>query len=280
MSIMFFKVRSLSRARGGNAVAKAAYISRDRLVDQRLGAAHDYRRTPGLQHSEIFVPEALSADARGWASDRSRLWNAAEKSETRVNSRVGTEYTIALPHELDHDVRRALARAFATQISERYGVAVDLAVHGPTQRGDPRNHHMHLLASTRELAEAGFGPKATNQLNTERRRQLGLGHIAQEFRDLRDLWAGLANERLREAAIEQRLEPRSRADLSLRTAMKIDDHGSEPTVQGPTENSLEEARRRGVERWRAYRREKEIAKDSTRDLARKPDRQFDNGFEI
>ena len=280
MSIMFFKVRSLSRAKGDNAVAKSAYISREKLADNRLDRSHDYRRTPGLQHREILVPEGLSAGVRAWAADRTRLWNAAEAAETRVNSRVGREYTSALPHELPADVRRELATDFARRIAERHRVAVDLAVHGPTHRGDPRNHHLHVLASTRELTEDGFGRKASIELNTDRRRELQLPHTAMEYRQLRKLWAELANERLREAGLEQRLEPRSRRDLERTAADLLQEQVSASRAVQADPPTLDDTRRRGIDRWRAYRREQQAEREGGRSPAREKARELDTGLEL
>src|SRR3546814_2131184 len=77
------------------------------------------------------------------------LWNAAEQAETRKNSTVAREYEIALPAELSAKARRDLALGLAREISERHGVAVDMAIHAPGREGDHRNHHAHLLTTTR-----------------------------------------------------------------------------------------------------------------------------------
>lgn len=272
MAIMFLNVSSVSRGRGGSAVSKAAYIARDRLPDARAGVIRDYRRVPGLEHSEILLP-AGSADA-DWARNRETLWNRAEAAERQRNARVAREYTVALPHELSSDARRALARDFAQHLANRYGTAVDLAVHGPTPHGDPRNHHAHLLATTREVGAEGFGAKAEIELSSSRRRELGLQHVAHELRALRAQWAELANERLREANIAVRLEPRSRATLDRAHTVQPEaprhapdvappapalapSAPSEPRVAAtrPEERVLtpESAQQRAVEQWLAYR---------------------------
>ena len=59
MSIMFFKVRSLSRSKGHSAIAKAAYISRDKIKDNRTGKQHDYRKVAGLKYAEILLPDSM-----------------------------------------------------------------------------------------------------------------------------------------------------------------------------------------------------------------------------
>jgi ATP-dependent exoDNAse (exonuclease V) alpha subunit len=275
MSIMFFKVRSLSRAKGHNAVAKSAYISRSRVRDERLGRTHDYRRIPGLQHREIVLPSGIEASDGSWMKDRAQLWNAAEAAEPARNSRVGREYTLALPHELPPEARRELARGFARQIADRYGVAVDVAVHGPTAKGDPRNHHAHLLASTREITAEGFGPKATMEMNSSTRRNRGLGHVATEFRELRSLWAGRANEHLREAGLETRLEPRSRRTIEREQALAL---APANTRDEPQRELRQTTAQRAVGNWVVYRKAKEAERGLTRTALIDRSRDLDHGL--
>src|SRR3546814_12275651 len=101
----------------------------------------------------------LPTDAPEWAADRERLWNAAELAETRKNATVAREYEIALPVELSADERRELALGLVREISERHGVAVDVSIHAPGREGDQRNHHAHLLTTTRRLGPEGLGEK-------------------------------------------------------------------------------------------------------------------------
>lgn len=307
MSIMFLKIRSVSRGQGGSAVAKAAYIARDRLRDAAADRVHDYRNTPGLEHAEILRPAAAPAGGPEWAGDRQTLWNRAESAEHRRNSRVAREYTVALPHELAPQARVELAREFAQRIADRYATAVDLAVHGPTARGDPRNHHAHILATTRELTADGLGRKAASELNSDARRERGLPHIAVEYRLLRAQWAELANERLREANIAARLEPRSGATLARERAQAAreaaaplppaeapvpalhaapgratpDAGGRPPREERPP--TIDAAQQRAVERWLAYRagHDHDAARESGRERSRdRGDRGLDAGLDL
>jgi ATP-dependent exoDNAse (exonuclease V) alpha subunit len=271
MSIMFFKVRSLSRAKGDNAIAKAAYVSRSRIIDLQTGKAHDYRRVRGLAHSEIVLPKDQMPEPGSWMTDRARLWNAAEEAETRRNSRVGREYTIALPHELPDEVRIDLARNLARNIADRHGVAVDVEVHRPG-RGDERNHHAHLLATTRELDKHGFTRKATIERSTDMRRIIGLPPTASEYRTLRAIWAESANERLRDAGLSARLEPRSRRTLELeRQHAATERETPKPTLS---------VAQRAVNRWTELRlnRGPEDAANALTPRARARD--LDHGLEL
>ncbi len=108
--------------------------------NERDGITHDFTRKEGVEHCEIVLPDGVSAD---WARDRSKLWNAAEFAENRKDARVAREFELALPHELSPERRIEAARMFALDLANRYGVAVDFAIHAPHIEGDIRNVHAH-----------------------------------------------------------------------------------------------------------------------------------------
>ena len=122
---------------------------------RRTGEIHDYRRKAGVESAELFLPDG----APEWATDRAKLWNAAEQSEKRKNSTVAREFEVALPSELSADQRRKLAHDFAREVVKRHGFAVDVAIHAPGKEGDTRNHHAHILCTTRKLTAEGFTEK-------------------------------------------------------------------------------------------------------------------------
>jgi len=148
--------------------------------------------------------------------DREQLWNAAERAETRRNSRVAREYLVSLPHELNPDQRIALAGALSREIAERYGVVVDSAIHAPRAGGDPRNFHLHLLATTREITAAGLGGKTGLDLGITQRHERGLVNSIQEFRALRARTAELVNEALQAANVLVRVDHRTLAAQGYR----------------------------------------------------------------
>jgi ATP-dependent exoDNAse (exonuclease V) alpha subunit len=209
MAFVHFDVKPVSRGRGSSAVSRAAYTAREQLHDERRHRSHDFRDRGGLEHAEIMLPTTAPGAGTEWAHDRSALWNRAEAAEGRKDARVAREYVIALPHELAPAQRLELARDFAQSIADRYGSVVDLAVHHPTQAGDARNHHAHILSTTRELTADGFGRKTAIELSDGTRRARGLPSGREEIRLLRHHWADLINEKLREARLEQRVDARS-----------------------------------------------------------------------
>ena len=211
MAIFYMEIRPVARSSGRTATAAAAYRAAERIRDERTGALYDHSKRDDVLHKEIFLPSKLDRPDAGmeWARDRSSLWNTAEKAEQRSNSRAAREYQVALPAELSAEQRVTLARTFSREIADRYNVAVDLAVHAPRPEGDPRNFHAHLLATTREVTPQGMGPQTGVDMTGQARSELGLPPSRQEFRTLRARWAELANEALREANIEARIDHRS-----------------------------------------------------------------------
>ena len=158
-----------------------------------------------------FLPSHLAGAADSWAGDREKLWNTAERAEKQSNSRVAREYQVSLPHELSTSQQVALARAFSLELAERYNVAVDLAVHLPRPDGDPRNFHAHLLTTTREVTPNGLGAKVGLDMKNGERRRRGLSEPRQEIHMLRERWAVVTNEALREAKVDARVDHRSLA---------------------------------------------------------------------
>lgn len=142
MAIYHCSAKGISRGVGRSATAAAAYRSGERIIDERTGEVYDYSKRTGVEHTEVILPN-------GGFVTRSALWNAAEYAEKRKDAKVAREWEIALPDELNQQQRIELTRSFATELVNRYGVAVDICIHAPGRHGDQRNHHAHILTTTR-----------------------------------------------------------------------------------------------------------------------------------
>ena len=206
MAIYHCTTKPISRSKGRSAVAAAAYRAGERIEDTRTGITHDYTKRQGVVATLALLPD-------GERCERSELWNAAELAETRKNSRTAREWVIALPDELESHQRLRLTTDFATELSQRYGVAVDLAIHAPDQSGDQRNHHAHILTTTRTVEQqAGqivLGGKATLELSDTKRGELKLEKSKTEIKQVRAWWAERANEYLEREGHEVRIDHRS-----------------------------------------------------------------------
>ncbi|MGB3406392.1 MAG: MobQ family relaxase, partial [Jannaschia sp.] len=230
------------RSAGRSATAAAAYRVGERIECQREGRVHDYTRKQGIEETFILTPK----DAPDWASDRSRLWNEAEASETRRNSVTAREWELALPSEISAEDRSQITRDFAQELVSRYGVAVDVAIHAPHREGDQRNHHAHVLTSTRKLEAGGFTAK-TRVLDSAK-----TGGV--EIEQMRGLWAELQNRALERAGEVERVDHRS-LEKQRETAL---DRGDKLTAEeldrdpelklGPAANSMERRAKAMAER--------------------------------
>lgn len=196
MAIYHLSVKSISRSAGRSVVAAAAYRAGQELTDERQGLTHDYTRKQGIEGAFIVAP-----DGADWAQDRNVLWNAAEAAEKRKDAKTGREYELALPAELDAGARKELARDFAAELVKRYGVVADVAIHEPGREGDNRNHHAHILTTTRTAGEDGLGAKT---------RVLDVASTASaEIEHMRGVWARQVNMALERHQVEQRVDHRS-----------------------------------------------------------------------
>lgn len=139
VAIYHCSVKPIRRSHGRSATAAAAYRSGTLIADERTGEIHDYRNRRGVAHTEILTRDGAPA----WAQERAQLWNAAEAAEKRKYACVAREIEVSLSHDLDAALRLDLARSYGRFLVERYGVAVDMAIHDPGKEGDNRNHHVH-----------------------------------------------------------------------------------------------------------------------------------------
>jgi len=190
-------IKPVKRSVGRSATAAAAYRAGAKIEDQRTGEVHDYTRKSGVVSATVLAP----ADAPAWAHDRDALWNAAEASENRRNSQVAREFLVGLPHELDDDQRQALAQDFAQRLVDRYGFAADVCIHRPDTDGDQRNHHAHILATTRRMGPDGLTEK-TRELDDRITGPLEVRWVRQCFQDV-------TNDHLERASVDNVIDIRS-----------------------------------------------------------------------
>lgn len=208
MAIFHLSTKPVSRSAGRSAVAAAAYRTRSVLLDERQGILHDYTRRTGVLFAEIVLP--VGVDEADWT--RERLWNEAEFAEVRKDARTAREWEVALPEELNPEERKSLALDFARELAQRYGCAVDVGIHTPGTGGDQRNHHAHLLATTRVVLKTGLGDKTAIELSDAKRLSLGMGQGRQEIEQVRSLWAERTNQALAKQEAGARIDHRSLAD--------------------------------------------------------------------
>jgi Ti-type conjugative transfer relaxase TraA len=256
MALYHLSMKPISRASGRSSVASAAYRAAERLENERDGLVHDFSRRSGVEHAEIVLPAGADAE---WAKKRSALWNAAEASEKRKDARVAREIEVSLPHELSGEQRLALTREFAQGLADRYGVAVDFAIHSPHGKTDIRNHHAHIMMTTRKAGPDGLGEKSELELENKKLQALGLPTSHEQLRDIRIGWEQRTNEHLARAGLDIRVDHRSHQERGLEI---------EPTQHMGVHATQMERRGKDVSRVRL---DEEAAKRNAALIREKPD---------
>ena len=205
-------MKPIARSGGRSSVAAAAYRAGERLTNARDGLVHDFRHKKEVMHAEIVLPEGVDAS---WAKNRNDLWNAAELAEKRSDARTAREFEVALPHELDSEQRLELTRSFSQYLADRYGAAVDFAIHAPQDASDIRNHHAHILMTTRTVGADGLGDKTLIERSNRRLLAEGSPTSHLQLRDIRRSWEQISNRALALAGHDIRIDHRSHQDRGL-----------------------------------------------------------------
>ena len=216
----------ISRSQGRSATAAIAYRVAERIEDRRTGLVFDYAARGGVDHTEIIAPD----HAPDWVRDRSELWNRVEESETRKNSQVAREVRVALPAELTHEARVELVREFVREQFVDRGMVADIALHAPGRAGDERNHHAHILLTTREIDADGF---------TTKNRDWNAVEVLEGWREA---WARDSNAALERAGLEDRVDHRTlvaQRDEALELASAARDRGDEGAELVQTVRAIE-----------------------------------------
>ena len=230
MAIYHLRATMISRSAGRSATGAAAYRSGERIHDERTGLSFDYRARGGVEHVEILAPERSPE----WVRDRAALWNAVEAAETRKNSQVAREIRVALPAELDRDQRIALVRDFCQRSFVDRGMVADVALHVPGREGDERNHHAHILLTTREIGPEGFTTKNRDW------------NAVEMLEGWREAWARDSNRALERCGHETRIDHRTleaQREEALERSMQARERGDEALALRETVRAVELDRR-------------------------------------
>lgn len=216
MAIYHCSVKLVSRSKGGNSVASSAYRSGEYMIDERTGVEHDYTKKSGIDHTEIMLP----AHSPEQFSNRSVLWNEVERIEKRKDAQLCREVELALPRELSNEQKIELVQGYTKDNFVAKGMIADIAIHH--MEGD--NPHAHILLTTREVTEQGFGQKNRDWNNREL------------LKDWRQSWAEYANKSLEQSNINQRIDHRTLKEQGI---------DREPTIHMGKEVTAME--RKGIE---------------------------------
>jgi ATP-dependent exoDNAse (exonuclease V) alpha subunit len=252
MAIYHFTLKNISRGTGRNIISAAAYRRAAKFFDEEEGKTWNYSNKPHIIHREILVP----ANAPLWAKEYTsvgeqsnelaeKLWNKVCLSEKRIDARLAKEIEFALPMELTQEQNVQLVREFLQDEYNLKGILCDWNIHW-----DAGNPHVHVLLTTRELTQNGFGKKLRwldDKVSLNR---------------WREQWASYANFHLRKHGFEVRIDHRSYKDQGI---------DLNPSVHEG--KNIRDMKRRGIETDKSLESEA-IKKENLRRIKENPNLLF------
>lgn len=143
-------IRMLSRSSGRSSVQFSAYISAEKMKDERIGKTFSHTSKEEVCYSEILFTERVPNDLR----NAEKFWNEIEAQEKQSNAQVARTFEIALPHELTIEQNQELAKEFAKSLLDDGIPAVQFAVH---QKDG--NWHAHFITPTRDIQNGKWQAK-------------------------------------------------------------------------------------------------------------------------
>src|ERR1017187_8384396 len=188
-----FNVKFVSRGKGQSLVAKGAYQARDKFREERTGELKDYTyKADRPVASFVFIDKKHGAELQ----DNEKLLNAIDARENQKNSQTGLNFIGALPDKLTDEERARMVRDFGREQFFRKGIAAVAHIHRPSEQGDDRNHHVHILAATRTMgADGKFGEKFITWDNYDK-----------QLEQWREKWADIGARYLEKAGHHQEAE--------------------------------------------------------------------------
>ena len=193
MAMYHCSVKTIGRSGGSNVVNSAAYRSGEKLHEYQLDKTFYYSgKAMDVMHKEIMAPEKVPE----WVKDREKLWNAVEAGEKRKDARLAREIEISLPREFSVDQNISLVKEYVQKEFVDRGMVADVCMHYG-MKGDSYNPHAHVLLTTRDIDEQGFGKKNVEWNSKEL------------LKEWRESWAELSNKHLSLNGIDQQIDHRS-----------------------------------------------------------------------
>lgn len=187
------KVHGRNKDSKKTAVAAAAYRNGERYegID---GHVSNYSRKKVDGHNLIYPSYVENKP------DAQALWQMADRAELKKDgtvkdsSRSAREFEFSLMRELTPGQNKFLAREFARYISEKYGVACNIAFH----HLEGKNPHAHMMYTVRKIEADGT--------LSEKVRELDKKNV---LLDARKKWAELATTHLQKAGFDIVLSEKS-----------------------------------------------------------------------
>lgn len=212
MAICHYSVGHVSRSTGSSSVFSAAYITGEKLHDDRLDKSKSYSNKEEIVDSGTLIPTWANAKFK----DTQYAWNAFEKhadkfaesyyktKETqdkfKQSAQIGMKVILALPKDLSEEVNKELMHDFMQQHFISKGHVVTYGIH--MNEGNP---HGHLLVSHWKIEE-------DQSISRFKNSQL---YSRNGLKQQRENWANTVNHYLEREGLEVRIDHRSYKDQGI-----------------------------------------------------------------
>ena len=148
MSIYSCNISNVSRAKGSSACATLAYISAEKVREDRTGELYNFGRSERVIDVQTILPENAPEEYQ----DPKKLFNAIEHFETASNARTAKKIMVALPKEFDLELQKKVIENYIKENITSENYACTYAIH--TDR-ENKNPHAHILIANRQLNSKG-----------------------------------------------------------------------------------------------------------------------------
>jgi hypothetical protein len=195
-----------TRSKNHSAVAGAAYRLGLRLLDERTGICHDFRKRK-VGEEVVRALTVAPSGAPSWATNPAQLWNRVERAEKRKDAQVARDYRIPIPLGLTDAQAGDLAEEMARFIANELHTPVSIGLHrdadrdvlGEVKPDDKQGFHAHLYFPTRSLAEVadgeeGEGGSESSGFGAKFAMHLSKQGVREFVESLNTKWADLANQ--------------------------------------------------------------------------------------
>lgn len=218
-------MKSVQRSKGQSITASAAYGRGEPIRDERTGQTFNWSRTERVEHNGAVLPAGPSGTRKELSSKEVHAtWNAVEQANKRKDARLAYTIDCELPKALNKAAKIEIAKQYATEIADRYGVFVDFSVHQGGEPTDPKHPdrnrkyrdvsmidsgdkmHVHYRISASAFSHDGNMGKKVYSLDQSYCKK---NRIPTSSEVLRPLWAKTVNQMLANYGFEDRIDHRS-----------------------------------------------------------------------
>lgn len=148
MSIFHCYISNISRASGSSACSTLAYISGEKVFDERTNKTYNFSHKDRILLTNTLLPDHAPENFK----DAKILFNDIEKFETAINARTAKEIEVALPKELNLNEQVNCVENFIHDNLTCNGFCATYAMHNG---GKNQNFHAHILIPNRALNSNG-----------------------------------------------------------------------------------------------------------------------------